>query len=161
MDNLFLLQIMIRRSICIMQNFPEVILGTPMSMIKVQGILHNTIQAGLLMVYRLQEGRFGSHHIEQGTWVRQKKKIYIYIYIYGKEAVMHIIQDCEISSKKDYEIYECFLLILTGWLMHTLTSFFLFLFFILLTSIIRCVMDDYFQISKSKLQDIKGRLCFS
>lgn len=50
-----------------MQNFPEVILGTPMSMIKVQGILHNTSQAGLLMVYTLQEGRFGSHPIEQGT----------------------------------------------------------------------------------------------
>ena len=50
-----------------MQNFPEVILGTPMSMIKVQGILHNTIQAGLLMVHTLQEGRFCSHPIEQGT----------------------------------------------------------------------------------------------
>ena len=49
-----------------MQNFPEV-LGTPMSMIKAQGILHNTIQAGLLIVCRLQEGRFGSHHMEQGT----------------------------------------------------------------------------------------------
>ena len=54
------------------------ILGTPMSMIKVQRILHNTIQAGLLMVYTLQEGRFGTHPIKQGTRVRQNNNIYIW-----------------------------------------------------------------------------------
>ena len=54
------------------------ILGTPMSMINVKRILHNTIQAGLLMVYTLQEGRFGTHPIKQGTRVRQNNNIYIW-----------------------------------------------------------------------------------
>ena len=58
------------------------ILGASMSMIKVQRILHNTIPTGLLMVYKLQEGRFGTHPVKQGTQVRQKKKKNIYIYIY-------------------------------------------------------------------------------
>lgn len=48
-----------------------------MSMIKVQRILHNTIPTGLLMVYKLQEGRFGTHPVKQGTRVRQN--IYTYM----------------------------------------------------------------------------------
>lgn len=52
-----------------MQKSPGVFLSTLMSMIKEK--LYNTIQADLMVVHTLQEGRFGSPSIRQGTMTNQ------------------------------------------------------------------------------------------